>query len=123
MSKYKIGDSVFVVHQLSRNQIRNKLPAETNYAKIEKVGRKYAYIERGRFSIATGESNHSCSTIRANGYGFDVYETEQSYLKKMNEDQEYERLKARLRCDYRFPALTPLTVSLINQVLDDSKEC
>lgn len=123
MGKYKKGDTVFVVEQRNWRQMRSELPAKAYYAEIEKVGRKYAYIERGRFSMESGESNHPSYTTRLNGGGFDVYDTEQTYLQKSNIEGEYRRLKKRFQCVYRFPVLEPETVAAIHRALDDDGGC
>ena len=123
LSHLKVGDEVFVVDQRNRYSVSNNRPARTYFATITKVGRKYAYIGvHGRdlpFHRADGTSHHKEWNSRANGFGFDVYDCEASYVKKQAVDQEFARLQTRL-VD-RWGKMHPLgddVVSKIHDLLD-----
>jgi len=122
MSKFrdlKAGDGVFVVWQRPRNQTT---PGRAGVSIVEKVGRKYAYIPHNeKFCLETGMSIHSKdSNTRSNGYGFDVYFTEDEFLKKKQESSEVSRLNDRL-CDRwgKLKKLPTSTVEAIHHVLDE----
>lgn len=104
MKKFKAGDSVFVVNQTPTPQAMfadriNGLKNKT-LLPVLRVGTKYAYLNRGlgeeRFDPKTGESFEPSGTERANGYGFDVYESEEAYNKLMHANAERKRLGERL---------------------------
>lgn len=119
--KYNVGDLVFVVPQRKRAQ-QSDPPGELT--PIVKVGRKRCYIELHRnevpFDPATGKSVHKECNTRANGYGFDVYESEAAYLKAVQERQDNARLAERLRriATYGRVSLPPSAVAAILAILD-----
>lgn len=115
----KPGDTVFVV-----NGSRRVLQPGGNKM-VSRVGRKYGYIgEEEPFSLSTGQSFHGPDTFntRANGYGFDVYPSEDDYRRQQHERAEFERLKNRLTNFGRFVDLPPDAVAAIHEVLDKAKE-
>lgn len=121
--RLKVGDKVFVVKQNSR--FRNDQPRQTFKAEIEKLGRKYGYIKagcfRGAFCLQTGKSHHNeNSNARANGFGFDVYESEEDYLREQRRVQQLSRLQERLVSRHgKLYHLAPHVVELIHQLLDE----
>lgn len=116
----KPRDCVFVVHQKrSRYVLQQKM--ETNA--ITRIGRLYAYINGDQFCRETGRSHHGQdSNARANGYGFDVYVSEDAYINKQHDAAEHERLTARLvdRFD-GLKELTPKVVAAIHGLLDEAQ--
>jgi hypothetical protein len=124
----KVGDKVFVVEQLGREQLRANAAPVTYFCTVTKVGRQYAYFERGgferKFDRVTGTSWHeSDSNARMNGRGFDVYVDNQTYLEEQRNSAELERLKRRL-IRYNYGSLVELSttaVSAIHAVLDAEK--
>ena len=125
--KLKVGDKVFVVHLRCRYDRQNKIPAKTEWLEIKKMGRKYGYIEQycqlQKFHLSDGKSHDSSGCSRVNGYGFDVYESEEAYHKERFELNELARLKKRLVRN-SFGDLTDLpaqAVTAIHDVLD--KHC
>ena len=124
MKNIKVGDTVFVVYQ----KTRHGLPKEPTYEKVVRVGHKFGYIHRygqdAAFSLDDGVSQHKDTNARANGYGFDVYETEADYLKEKHEDDEFVRLQNRLIADSwrKLIDLPPGAVQQIHAVLDSIKE-
>lgn len=119
----KAGDIVFVVRQ----QRRRESTVYTSDEKVSRVGRKYGYIQRGyleeKFDLETGISVHVADcNARANGFGFDVYITEDEYLvKKINDDQK-SRLTTRLVTSFGgLVDLPPDVVNEIHGLLDDAE--
>ena len=113
----KLGDSVFVVHQKRRYASEQKMEMKI----ITRVGRLYAYIDADQFFRDTGSSHHGPdSNARANGYGFDVYVSEDAYRQKQHEASEHERLQGRLVDRFfRLNKLTPKVVAAIHGLLDE----
>lgn len=117
----KPGDKVFVVHQRQRGQKEHR----TETCEVVRVGSKYAYIKRYRREAAffknTGVSVHQDNNARLNGYGFDVYATEQDWLREQHEESEEARLTllnilARLIQDRIMPNRWP-TVAEIAEII------
>lgn len=98
LANLKAGDTVFVVWQ--RSKFSRDEPPRTTCETVTKVGRKYGYIGNDYrpqpFWLHNGHSAHKESNCRANGFGFDVYATEQEWLAKQHQSAERERLKERL---------------------------
>ena len=117
----KAGDVVFVVPQKKRYGA-DPLPYTTQ---VVRVGNRYGYIkqfERGEekpFLLTTGQSHHKESNMRANGYGFDVYATEQEYWEKELAEKEHQRLYKRLVFYSRLVDLPADAVTRIHSVLDE----
>ena len=124
--RFTEGQEVFVVHQRSRYEERHDAPNRTELRKIVKVGRKYGYLnarhEPAPFDLETGCSHHPGDwNTRANGHGFDVYESEEAYEFEKLMRMERERLRVRL-----FPrnALSMIhlphgAVEAIHKILDE----
>jgi hypothetical protein len=119
-----VGDTVFVVKQNDRYRQREGLPRKASSEIVSRVGRKYAYIGEGhreeKFDRETGVSWHAPGTnARSNGYGFDVYVSEQAYNKEQSEKNEAKRLQNRL-CDRLggLHAFSPSVVQAIHAILD-----
>lgn len=118
----KPGDKVFVVHQRQRGQKEHR----TETCEVVRVGSKYAYIKRYRREAAffknTGVSVHQDNNARLNGYGFDVYATEQDWLREQHEESEEARLTERLERNRGcgLIKLPPLVVAAIHAVLDEN---
>jgi hypothetical protein len=90
----KAGDQVYMVAQ-SRRSLK---PWHTE---VVKVGRKYGYIlEYGRqkpFNLLTGQSVHNDdSNARTNGWGFDVWPSEEAYRAHIATIEANTRLATRL---------------------------
>lgn len=118
----KVGDEVFVVNQNSRYRNRENLPPVTYSAFVTKVGRQYGYIGDKKFSLDTGYSQHPPdSNARVNGYGFDVYISQEAYEKKLWDRLNYDRLKDRLvsRGWTGLIELPPSAVEAIHAILDE----
>lgn len=124
LKNIKVGDTVFVVYQKSRHS----QPKEPTLEKVVRVGKKYGYIERhGReapFYLDSGISYHKESNERVNGYGFDVYASEEDYRKEKHEADEFNRLQSRLISDSwrRLVDLPPDAVQKIHAILDALQE-
>ena len=121
----KAGDTVFVVYQRSRLAP----PNESEYKEVVRVGRQYGYIKRYSlelpFHLDSGVSHHKNSNDRSNGYGFDVYVSEEEYRKERHEADELARLKKRLTGSTFttfMMELSPEAVQQIHAILDDAKE-
>ena len=95
-SQMKVGDTVFVVDQLRRGMKHR--PSETKT--VIRIGRKYAYLDKygseAPFFIEDGKSAHKEYNTRANGYGFDVYISEDEYIQEQLNIESFDRLKERL---------------------------
>ena len=121
-SDLKVGDKVFVVRQRRRFCDR---PKETFEAEVEKIGRKYGYIKagffRGVFYLKNGASYHAAdNNARVNGFGFDVFASEEVYLQEQRRIQEFARLRERLVDRYgRLHRFSPHVVELMHQLLDE----
>jgi hypothetical protein len=99
----KVGDMVFVIQQVGRNQKESDRRRATHT--ISKVGRDYGYFtstynHEYKFSLDTGHSYHKEGNERANGFGFDVYLTESAYEQELFEKEEFKRLVKRLRTTF-----------------------
>ena len=96
MDKPKAGQEVYVVEQSQRYGG----PGRRYHAKIVRVGTKNAYIERhgkeAGFDWGTGKSKHSDNNARANGFGFDAYESQADLARVERENTERKRLDLRL---------------------------
>jgi hypothetical protein len=96
LSGVEVGTQVFVVQQRPRNSTEERVSWEA----VSRVGRKYGYIQRfsreERFELSTGLSVHGDCNARANGYGFDVYVSEDEYRRVQHADGERRRLQERL---------------------------
>jgi len=117
----KVGDKVWVQHQEGRYSATK----EGEYITVEKLGRKYGYLAKGfgdkAFCLKTGQSHHpSFGNVRANGWGFDVYPTQEDYLNAMHAKDEFIRLQKRLtKGNWRVIVdLPPQAVNEIHAVLD-----
>jgi hypothetical protein len=117
----KAGDVVFVVEQQKRYSAA--LPPSSK--EVIRVGNKFGYIkghgDDRPFCLATGRSHHKENNMRANGYGFDVYLSEDEYRREVFEASELQRLSDRLieRHASRLVSLSAECVSKIHAVLDE----
>ena len=113
---------VFVVHQRPRHSDQQE---RSGLMSVSRVGRKYGYIEmyrrEERFDLTTGCSVHGDCNARANGYGFDVYVSEDEYRRKQRADSERQRLQDRLvdRFGQLKRDISDGAVSAINAILDE----
>jgi len=88
-----------------------------------KIGRKYGYLASGfhevAFCLETGASHHpgDCNA-RANNFGFDVFESEETWQIYTTAKSEYTRLQERLRTPGGIIAMTPVAVAAIHEILD-----
>ena len=87
LAHLQVGDTVFVVHGLPSWAARQGKEPRTETKEVIKKGRLYGYIEHygreAKFSLETGWSVHGDGNARDNGFGFDVYATENEYREKM----------------------------------------
>lgn len=87
LADLRVGDTVFVVYGLSSWAARQGDEPRTEIKEIVKKGRLYGYIEHYRreakFCLKTGWSVHENDNARGNGFGFDVYATEDEYRQKI----------------------------------------
>ncbi len=125
MRKLKVGDQVFVVH-LPAWRAKEGDPRKTNHATIEKVGSKYGYIRNGRglepFHLTTWKSVDKSGCERANGWGFDVYDSREQWEAKERAEKELARLRARLVGNWgELNPIDPKTVEAIHAILDQSR--
>lgn len=121
LADVKVGDKVFVVHQ----RRRHSKDARSAFESVIRVGRKYAYLDGYReraFDLITGHSVHGKDdNARLNGYGFDVYISDEDYRRKELELSEKARLKRRIVDRWnRLIDLPPDTVSKIHDILDEA---
>jgi hypothetical protein len=118
MTKLKTGEKVFVVPQVTRYRT-----GEPFYTEVTRVGKKYGYILRygceRPFDLLTGASHHKENNDRINGFGFDVYKSEDEYNKEQKVASDYADLKSRLRGNYDFPKLPPEVVDKITAILNE----
>lgn len=120
----KVGDTIFVVKQQDRWRTENDKPVETSFEIVTKVGRKYAYFERGRleycFCLDSGASIHKDNNARSNGYGFDVFHNLGEYNDKLHQEERFKLLSERLLGrNGRLIDLDPAIVESIHDTLDD----
>lgn len=118
----KAGDTVYVVPQQSRYG-----SARTPHtATVSRVGRGYGYIAKStgemKFHLDTGESYDKDGLSRANGFGFDVYATEQEYKQEADDWYQYQRLKARLGAGSSMIKLSADAVRKIHAILDEDTQ-
>lgn len=119
----KVGDTVFVVHQLRRGEKEHRAGEKT----VIKVGRQYAYLEGGYYDMPfcrdTGESVHKKdSNARSNGDGFDVYLCRWDWEKLVIEKDAQQRLQKRLVKPHwgGLVDLAPEVVDRIHAILDEA---
>lgn len=91
----KPGDRVYIVPRARRS-------GKPHLVEVIKVGRKYGCINEGfydePFDLLTGQSVHSKdSKARANGYGFDVWLSEEAYETHIATIEASTRLVIRLK--------------------------
>lgn len=116
----QIGDVVFVAYQQRRCESQQR----TEMKPVVKVGRKYGYLREGhceeRFDLETGLSvHHPDSNGRANGFGFDVYLSENDFFAKQFRDKQRARLQERLIKNFgRLADLPHDVVNKIHEILD-----
>tara|TARA_R110002096_G_scaffold66682_4_gene162259 strand:- start:6823 stop:7221 length:399 start_codon:yes stop_codon:yes gene_type:complete len=120
----KVGDTIFVVQQQDRWRTENNKPVETSFEIITKVGRKYAYFERGRleycFCLDSGVSIHKDNNTRSNGYGFDVFHNLSEYNDKLHQEERFSLLSGRLmKRNGTIIDLDPVAVEAIHEILDE----
>ena len=120
MKDIKKGDNVFVV---SQRRPHSTVEPRTGMETVVRVGRKYGYIERyGQevpFSLETGYSEHKDCNARRNGYGFDVYASEEEYRLKQHNAAEKDRLMKRIVGPWgKLIELPPDAVNEMNAILD-----
>ena len=122
-----VGDSVFVVDQ--NNRYQKDQPRNTHHEIVTKVGRKYGYFMSGhfeqKFHLDSGMSfEHPDSNSRINGRGFDVFVSEQEYLKLEYQSSEFFRLEDRLITSRMsgLKDLSPTAVEEIHKILDQEPE-
>lgn len=100
LADLQVGDTVFVVHGLSSWAARQGEKPRTETKEVIKKGRLYGYIKHygreAKFSLETGWSVHGDNTARYNGYGFDVYATENEYRTKIAGEELRNDLMKRL---------------------------
>ena len=121
VSPLKVGDHVFVVDQPGRS---GREPI-ARYLPVTRVGRKYGFVQRfgsrdEAFYLLNGASAGEKQNERANGWGFDVYASEQHWKEETTAVAERERLEGRLLTDWgRLTSkLTPSQVEAIHRILD-----
>jgi hypothetical protein len=121
VSPLRVGDHVFVVDQ------RGRSGGEPNarYLPVTRVGRKYGFVQRfgsreEAFYLFDGRSACEKQNERANGWGFDVYVSEQHWKEETTAVAERERLEGRLLTDWgRLTSkLTAAQVDAIHNILD-----
>lgn len=120
LRRVKVGDGVYVVPQ-------NK--SESPFTSVVvKVGTKYGYIKRYRWSddpfhLKDGRSHHKPNhNARANHYGFDVFSSKAEYDAMIASNAEAERLRQRLLSkspyDRRLADIPVELVTELHAVLD-----
>jgi len=118
----KAGDQVYVVPQRRRS-------GEPSFVEVIKVGKKYGYIlEYARqepFDLLTGQSVHNDnSNARCNGWGFDVWPSEEAYRAHIATIEANIRLGKRLKALYHgqygsmLDKASPKLVADLHAVLD-----
>lgn len=90
----KPGDQVYIVPG-------KRSSGETGFTEVLRVGKKYGYIKRRfyeePFNLLTGNSvDHKDSNARHNGYGFDVWPSEEAYRAHIATTEANTRLVTRL---------------------------
>lgn len=126
MSKFKdlkVGDIVFVARQCRPYEKERHVTTEE--AAVTKVGRKYGYFVMQRrevpFCLNTGHSHHADCNARMNGWGFDVYHSEEEYLACKVAKERHALLCKKLGIEYgKRHLLTPEVVEKIHAVLDEA---
>jgi hypothetical protein len=106
----KVGDTVFVASQDSRWSSRRFYGTYT----VTKVGRKYGTFGiDNKFDLATGMSVHGECSVRANGYGFDVFVDSDDY----ETSQHDIKMRARLRELIRHVDVRDLKLSSVEKIV------
>ena len=125
--KYKVGDVVFVVPLLTRFAMRRGDQRQGKFEAITSVGRRWAHVgdERTPFDIATGRSHDSSGCNRANGLGYDVFDSreqwEQAELTRKAKDSLRDRLHS-YNIALVIQSLTHDQVNRITAILDEARE-
>lgn len=125
--KYKVGDVVFVVPLLTRFAMRRGDQRQGKFEAITSVGRRWAHVgdERTPFDIATGRSRDSSGCNRANGLGYDVFDSreqwEQAELTRKAKDSLRDRLHS-YNIALVIQSLTHDQVNRITAILDEARE-
>lgn len=113
VGKLKAGDVVYVVRQRYRGQKGEAVSGVATVTKVTKYGYVCVNNVESPFSKLTGESVHVPNhNQRSNGYGFDVYTTEEDYLATK---QHFERLSY-LRRELNFYEWDSLSRQAIEQI-------
>jgi hypothetical protein len=118
----KAGNQVYVVPQRRQS-------SKPSFVEVIKVGRKYGYINQyGRqepFDLLTGQSVHNDdSNARMNGWGFDVWPSEEAYRAHIATIEANIRLAKRLKALYHsqygsmLDKASPELVADLHTVLD-----
>jgi hypothetical protein len=121
--KPKAGQQVFVVHQVPRQ--RTGSSGQSYHAEVLRVGTKYCYLRiHGRdepFDWRTGRSADKDYRVRANGLGFDVYDSKAEWAKQQFDAARLSRLKERIVCrnGWALVDMPPECVERIHAVLDE----
>ena len=125
--KYKVGDVVFVVPQLTHFAMRRGDQRQGKLETITSVGRKWAHVgdDRTPFDIATGRSKDDSGCNRANGLGYDVFDSREQWERFELERKAKESLRDRLHsCNIAsmIKSLTHDQVNRITAILDEARE-
>ena len=125
--KYKVGDVVFVVPQLTHFAMRRGDKRQGYFATITAVGRRWAHIgnERTPFDVATGHSNRRQRVRKGNGLGYDVFDSREQWERFELERKAKESLRDRLHsCNIAsmIKSLTHDQVNRITAILDEARE-
>ena len=119
--KPKAGQQVFVVHQVPRQ--RTGKSGESHHAEVLRVGTKHCYLLiHGReqaFDWRTGASVGGVDDARANGFGFDVYDSQADWAKQQRDIHQLRELGERLISHGRLRFMPPECVEKIHAVLDE----
>lgn len=117
--KPKQGQQVYVVHRKRRHGGGGQ-----SHMDVLRVGTKYCYLLiHGRehpFDWRTGFSVHKESNARANGFGFDVYDSQDDYDKQQRAISQARRLQKRMVGAFgQVKFLAAECVDKIHAVLDE----
>jgi len=118
LASLKSGDLVLLVEQSHRGRKGKKY-----WEEVLSIGRKYGYIlRRGkekRFDLNTGQSVHKDGNDRENGFGFDIYLSEEEYDQHSENQTRKKSLQRRIKAlhNNRFD-YSPEAIADVLAVLD-----
>jgi hypothetical protein len=121
----KVGDKVFV-SKLPDSRIKNAVRTG-EYKTVVKLGRVYGYLEGGilespAFRLENGHSHHADGNARSNGWGFDVFPSEEAFIYSCAVTEAIGRIQSKLNANTGcISALPDDAILKIDKIIQDSQ--